>query len=160
MKPVTGMIIGALLALGWQTNLPRGIADHFATLRESAIESAAQYATPTNQLPTPEPVTTPDPEPVVQESDVQEQVAAPDPPPAGITPVEIDSQLAAAAPVAGVQLAWKPFRSEASAAGFARRLSDQLGHEFYVIREARADTRSGSTISLTGPGRRARSIER
>ena len=135
MKPVTGMIIGALFALGWQTDLPRGIADHFATFQESALESAAQYVTPANQLPTSEPVTTPDPEPVVQKPDVQEQVATPDPPPARVTPIEIDSQPAAAAPTAEVQLAWKPFRNEASAAGFARRLSDQLGHEFYVIRE-------------------------
>ena len=123
MKPVTGMIIGALFALGWQTDLPRGIADHFATFQESALESAAQYITPANQLPTPEPVTTPGPEPVVQEPDVQEKVATPDPPPAGVTLGEIDSLLAAPAPASRKRRTINTFSGRQTAERYAQTLA-------------------------------------
>ena len=143
MKFLTGLIVGALLTLfaasvidyEWQPPTRLAVAAPAVSepepIRSVTIAPLPALFEPETELepkPAPEPEPEPDPKPKVASASktAPALLDAPEPPSAST-----DAVVATA-------VIWKPFHSEVSATGFARRLSTQLGYPFRALREGPA----------------------
>lgn len=103
------------------------------TLPEQGLPVAAPVATTAPSIAQPPPAAVPGPT-AAEPGSAQTPVAV-------STPSESAEPTPATAPgiPSGQLSVWRPFHSEASAEGFARRLSSQLGYPFTVLRVAAAE---------------------
>jgi len=161
MKFLIGLVIGAIATLllatladyRWQppTRLAAGVAPDFADFADAAADEKAvavpDEPDPVDIVVEPDPVrsVTIAPLPALAEP---EQIVAPPELPAVVATSFAATASAAETVVGGgvdsqaealaTAVVWKPFHSEVSATGFARRLSTQLGYPFRALREGPA----------------------
>jgi len=162
MRFIFGLIAGALAALLVATALDAPTGEVLQHARQSWQAISAAFS-PQAAAPAPQPTTSapraaagPDafvPEPMVDlagantlvtpstpELNAQPAATAMMPDiPAGKAPTLAPPIDAPPAPAAGEAVVWSPFHSEASATGFANRLSRQLSHPFEVRRQGPAN---------------------
>ncbi len=146
MKFLTGLFTGALIAAGLMT---------WSDTRETVLEGLSHLSLP--QPPPPSPTasligrkTAAGSARTGSAESTQQDATEPEPHPSTLIPVNDDDDSVRPAPVKDeqpepaspapetryFQVAWSPFRSEASARGFARHLQVQTGHEFRVLKAA------------------------
>lgn len=135
MRFVVGLIAGAMTTMLVATAMDAPTADVMQRAAESwrAISARLQPAPSGMQAPAP-PAVAPD---------EAEDGAATERSPEPVTPLSAPSadqqdSVSTAERTSGEAVVWSPFHSEASATGFARRLSSQLAHPFEVRKQGPA----------------------
>lgn len=154
MKFIAGLLVGAIATLvvsslatfRWEP--PSRLVVAAPSSLEPVVELGPNVVTPKPiRSVTIDPLPTPAPAPVVQRRPLPEakpvRLLVPEPSFA-IEDMPISPQAgrsdthAAVETVVETAVVWKPFHSEVSATGFARRLSTQLGYPFRALREGPA----------------------